>query len=197
MAESPVYDPSTCETPQVEHFIDMLDPTRDADIGIDCFGKSRCIGNDTDKESDCGPPVGSVFVVAISCVAAIETWDIDGLSLDEPVVASENCSNWSQEDTQSSHETEQRGGAVDLRGRLVDERLEDGNRSQAYDLPWNHDPASDHSCQDYSTPIILISRVPDGSWSRRFTYLMFMYFGAKFVMSFAHDITFALRFVPI
>lgn len=68
--------------------------------------EAREIGADSDEESEKSSPVDAI-PISISASRIVESWDVNFLFLDEPVVRREDASDGRKEDGVSTHEREE------------------------------------------------------------------------------------------
>ena len=96
--------------------------------GICQTGEIRADG---DAERDQSAPVDTI-PVSVSSIGIVESWDIDVLFLDEPVVGGEDTGDRGEEHSVSTHESEECICGFE-------------------DLPWNQDPATNDRGNDTPT----------------------------------------------
>ena len=116
-----------------------LNASIDLDARIDSLGHTWQVRSQGNHKRNRSSPVGSSRVVPVPSMPSVQTWHINFLILNNPIIGSQDRSNRRQENRQPAHERQQ---ALSTRDNL----------------PRHHGPASRHSRDDCTSSDIDILR---------------------------------------
>ena len=141
--EKRVYRKGDSEPHRPNARIHVRSTDRNGTVAANGFSKARQVGHDAESECDDGSPIPArgVPVWCVTVPFAIETWEVEKASGDDPVVSEEHTTDGSEENTISSKEIRERHGRVLDLPRNSDETKESTDVLAATDVDilWEND----------------------------------------------------------